>query len=201
MNHTVIRYNGMVLSTDDSIQSDMQLTKNELETLLHTPGGNAAKEFMSYGDVIQGSRQKIHGVIRHPYPASISSMEMLYNLDLYGYEMITLRKVHETRIIRPEYVVVNAVYNFDIRHLTSGMPVILAKAPIVWGLMKYEAARYHFSEILLGVLTELDKYDAMPSNARRTMLSLQNENIVAQPCSDLLKTMRTYKIRFNEKNG
>ena len=199
MNHVTIRHNGMVLSTDDSIQSDIQLTKNELETLLREPGGNAAKEFMAHGDLLHGDRQKTHGMIRHPYPASISSMEMLYNLALYGYEMITIQKVHETRIIRPEYVVVNAVYNFDMRHLTSGMPVVLAKAPIIWGLMKYEAARYHFSEILLGVLTELDKYDAMPSDARRTMLALQNENIIAQPCSDLPKTMRTYEIRFTDK--
>ena len=165
-----------------------------MDTLLCDVAGNAAKEFVAYGNVTQGVMPVLSGDIRHPRPTSVSYIEMLYNLDKYGYGMITTQKLYRTRIIRPEYVVVNAVYNFDMRHLTSGVPVVLTKAPIIWGLMRYEAERYNFLEILLGALVGLDKYGVLPSAARQTVQILENREIIPVLCTDLPKTIRTYQI-------
>ena len=194
MNNTTIQYRNGILSTDDTVSCDLQLTTNELNTLLRDKSGNIAKEFAVYGNVIRGTRPTVLYDVRHPRPTSISNIEMLHNLDTYGYGMITTHKVYRTRIIRPEYVVVNAVYDFDMRHLTSGVPVILAKAPIIWSLMRYEAERYMFAEILLGALIGLDRHGIMPPAARQTVRILENKGIQPVLCADLPKTIRTYNL-------
>ena len=194
MNGITIRRNGDVLSTDAIRGCDLELTADELHVLLREEAGNAAKEFVMYGEMIKGRRPSVRGQVFHPRPTTISSIEVLYNLDLYGYEMITNSRVYPTRVIRPEYVVVCAVYDFDMRHLTSGMPVVMAKAPMIWGLMRYEALRHGFGELLLGVLQGMRDHGVMPPSAGPTMQRLYDVGIEPAEWSDLPKTIRTYGL-------
>ena len=194
MNEITIYKNGEVLSTDAMLDCDLALTAGELHLLLCEEAGNAAKEFAVHGEMINGRRPPIRGQTFHPRPTAISNTEMLYNLDMYGYEMITTCRVYPTRVIRPEYVVVCAVYDFDMRHLTSGIPVVLAKAPIVWGLMRYEALRHGFGELLLGALQGMYDRGVMPTAAGPTLRWLYDRGIKPAEWSDLPKTIRTYGL-------
>ena len=194
MNEITISKNGEILSTDAMLDCDLALTAGELHLLLCEEAGNAAKEFAVHGEMISGRRPPVRGQVFHPRPTAVSNTEMLYNLDMYGYEMITVRRVYPTPVIRPEYVVVCAVYDFDMRHLTSGMPVVLAKAPIVWGLMRYEAVRHGFGELLLGALQGMRDHGVMPAAAGPTLRWLYDRGIEPSEWSDLPKTIRTYEL-------
>lgn len=194
MNEITICKNGEVLSTDAVFDCDLALTAGEMHLLLREAAGNAAKEFAVHGEMIKGRRPPVRGQVFHPRPTTMSNTEILYNLDLYGYEMITTCRVYPTPVIRPEYVVVCAVYDFDMRHLTSGIPVVLAKAPIVWGLMRYEALRHGFGELLLGALQGMYDHGVMPAAAGPTVRWLYDKGIEPAEWRDLPKTIRTYGL-------
>lgn len=119
---------------------------------------NDAKRIIANGHNIVGD--KIDVCEASMSLLSISEDDMLYNFEKYGFELFNDGNMGPHNIhLGPEYLIAAAYFKTEPRMYITGVAAILYKNIINWPLLLYLAKTYGFLRSMLGIITELLKYD------------------------------------------
>ena len=168
----------------------LRLTMDEFNQLILDPCGNHVKIMIAEGTIKNGNPPVVSGDIAPPRRSFITNAEIEYNARRFGYRLRGERS-NGWRLVRPEYVVSAILLGHNIRRIESGIPVILCKAPIVWGLMAYEAIRYGYESTLLGLVREIMGTGRI-QNANAAMRALELFGAKPLPHEGTMEAMRVY---------
>lgn len=133
----------------------LMVSNDAMNDLLMDKSSNDAKRIMC-GERIIGDGSKPIDVKKPPRPGWFTEYNMLYNMDRFGFEMISNVHKTDTFDIRVEYVIANAYMMGDPRWYISGVAVMLCNADINWYLLLYLSSVYGFGNTLMGLLQELN---------------------------------------------
>ena len=125
-------------------------------------------------------------------PPSMTEDELFYNMDRLGFSMFGARIV-SSRDIRPEYVITAMMLENEPRFVTAGLPVIILKNDVNFGLLFFLAESYGFISILAGVIKHLAKKRGHMKDVARRLFFVYDDVRIIKPLDYRMdKAMATY---------
>ena len=132
----------------------MVLNKTQFADLIYDASGNDAKRIMRDGTIMRGCVPCMRGAITPSRPTAITYAEMTYNMARLGFKLHGPPE-RKTVNIRAEYLIAGMMFGRNSRIICAGIPVILCKNSINYGLLSFLAHRYGFAGKIYGILSEL----------------------------------------------